>query len=621
MHALVVSILLGALSPVASSTPGGVAATVAVRGDDREALVELDINGVAKGDIAAFVRGDAIVGVDAQTLERAGVAAAGAAGFERDARRYVDPATLGPRIRASYDPNQLVLALVIASAGVQRMDFSAPQPAADFAHPSASLDYDLLGIGGVERQLSLSGAVVAGRDQVVAQGVVGNANARPTAFVERDDPERRFEYEAGQFVTSADADLPSIFVAGVAAMRDFSLTPLQPAYPQPVYSGVADEPSVADVYVGGVLQRSVPVAPGPFTLGGIPDSTGSNVRIVLRDAQGVVRTIYGSGFLDIALLAAGTTDRSYAFGEDLDTGRTVLDGSYRLGISDRWTAGLHVRDEGGLLADALSSDVNLGSMQLHVGAIETGDTFGYDARASLVSGRSRISVGYADLAPSLAEETPVLPNRDLSIVAVRNMGHVDFSAELTREQQPGSAAAESIVANATATLPHGISGTLSLENDSSGGRSVAHRISLQFSGSRARPGANTVDAAYVGVSPQGETLDVRSSPTGLVGPHAELRLGQGYSLFDYGYASTEGVVDASLVQDGHGYSGSYELRGAVAVIDGHVKLARTLEDGFALVENARSQPHADLRERQIRRPYGRGRQFCSSAISNRISRR
>ncbi len=581
MRRLIVAMLIGTL---ALGSPERSRAAVDT-GSDSQALVEFDVNDAPKGDIIAIARGDVLLGVDALTLEGAGVPLPAAGGFIRDGRRFVDPANAGPRVRMSYDPSQLILSVAVTAASLQRVDLSARDRPADFSHPSASLDYDVLGIGGFEHQVSLSGAIVSGRDQFVAQDVVGAAYSQPTAFFERDFPARRFEFSAGELATASDQELPALEIVGAAGQRDFGLTPLEEPFPLPVYSGVAAEPSVADVYVGGVLTRSIPVAPGPFALQGIGDATGSNVKIVLRDAQGVIRSISGGSFLNVNLLAAGTTDRSFAAGRDLYSGRALVDSFYRLGVTNHWTAGLHVREDGGLLINALSSDLSVGFTQFHLGAVQAGRRAGYDAYTSFNGANSRLSIGYAALPPTITQQAFAAPQRDFSVSVARTFGRLlQISAQVSRQDGSDQPASESIVANVNVVLPHGVNAALTFERDSFAGARSTNRFSLQFSGSKVRNGGQSVESSNVQLASQGSSLDVRSDPAAEIGPHSEIRLGRDYSVLNYGVASTQGVADASIVQLPSGYAASYELKGGIAVIDGHARLARTADDGFALVE-------------------------------------
>lgn len=162
----------------------------------------------------------------------------------------------------------------------------------------------------------------------------------------RTDPAAATEFTLGDMVTGALPWTTAVRLGGVQWSRNFSTRPDLVTYPLPEFAGQAAVPSAVDVFVNGFRSTSQNVAPGPFTLGGLPTVSGSGVAsIVTTDALGRRVSTDVPFYVSSQLLRPGWTDYSLSLGalrrdfgmRNLAYGQTLGAGVYRRGISDRWT--------------------------------------------------------------------------------------------------------------------------------------------------------------------------------------------------------------------------------------------------------------------------------------------
>ncbi|WP_311222301.1 MULTISPECIES: fimbria/pilus outer membrane usher protein [unclassified Acidovorax] len=162
----------------------------------------------------------------------------------------------------------------------------------------------------------------------------------------RTDPVTATEVTVGDMVTGALPWSTSVRLGGVQWSRNFATRPDLVTYPLPEFAGQAAVPSAVDVFVNGFRSTSQNVAPGPFTLGGLPTVSGSGVAsIVTTDALGRRVSTDVPFYVSSQLLRPGWTDYSLSLGalrrdfgmRNLAYGQTLGSGVYRRGMSDRWT--------------------------------------------------------------------------------------------------------------------------------------------------------------------------------------------------------------------------------------------------------------------------------------------
>lgn len=209
-------------------------------------------------------------------------------------------------------------------------------------------------------------------------------------------PEGAWRFAAGDFTSgSLDWTRPTR-LAGLQFQHDFSLQPDVVTFPVPGMSGSAALPSTAEVYVNGVHRFSTSVSDGPFSIEGVPLSTGAGTAVlVVRDQNGREVSIERPFFVAKELLRPGLLDYSFELGfarsyfgteRDQYDSRLMAAGSVRYGLTDWLTLEGHAEGGDGLVnagIGAVASTADRGVVQLAVsGSLANGEE-GYQAFGAL----------------------------------------------------------------------------------------------------------------------------------------------------------------------------------------------------------------------------------------------
>ncbi len=208
---------------------------------------------------------------------------------------------------------------------------------------------------------------------------------------------------AGKTDARAGAWGNAVRCGGVQYATDFATQPNLVLTPGQFVAGQATIPSTVDVFVNNALVTQQAVRPGPFDITNIPPITGpGNVTLVIRDELGREQVITRPFYASPVLLRAGLTDFSYDLGfvrENFgiasdDYGPWIASGTYRRGISDRWTGEVRAEAQARLANAGIASDVLI-------------DDFGVFS-ASAAGGRNplgsggRVSLGFDRQSPGLS---------------------------------------------------------------------------------------------------------------------------------------------------------------------------------------------------------------------------
>lgn len=185
-----------------------------------------------------------------------------------------------------------------------------------------------------------------------------------------DFPQRHETLRIGDAATRPGAWGTAVRFGGIQYGTNFSTEPGLITFPTQAVRGQAVVPSIVDLYVNNALVASRRVDPGPFTITNIPFATGSgNVRMVVRDLnnQQQLLTVSSPFYSTNTLLRAGLSDYSAEAGrirenlgiESFDYGRAFAMGTFRRGITDRFTVEAHAE------GDAAQRAVGLSATTLH----------------------------------------------------------------------------------------------------------------------------------------------------------------------------------------------------------------------------------------------------------------
>jgi len=210
-------------------------------------------------------------------------------------------------------------------------------------------------------------------------------------------PDRLATVRAGDTVSRAGAWGNAVRYGGVQYATDFATQPNLVLTPGQFVAGQATIPSTVDVFVNNALVTQQAVKPGPFDITNIPPITGpGNVTLVIRDELGREQVITRPFYASPVLLRAGLTDFSYDLGfvrENLgiasnDYGPWIASGTYRRGISDRWTGEVRAETQARLANAGIASDVLIDDFGVFSASAAGGrNPLGSGGRASLAFDR------------------------------------------------------------------------------------------------------------------------------------------------------------------------------------------------------------------------------------------
>lgn len=262
------------------------------------------------------------------------------------------------------------------------------------------VNYDLNGerVDDQTRLGAMLGLGVFGRHGVLTGSVIGRHDTRLGESVRldstwtRDFPDRLATLRVGDAITAAGAWGRSVRFGGLQFGTNFSTQPTLVTTPLLYAEGEAVVPSTVDVFINGRLVASEDVPPGPFTIDHVAPMTGAGqMQVVVTDALGRQQVIAQPYYTGPSLLRAGLSEYSLEVGairkdyarRSNAYGDPVLAGTYRRGITDRFTAEVHAEGQpGGPVAIGFDTAGRLGS----IGIVSLTGAAGGDRRAGWLAG-------------------------------------------------------------------------------------------------------------------------------------------------------------------------------------------------------------------------------------------
>lgn len=338
-----------------------------------------------------------------------------------------------------------------------------------FLNYDVSLDYASRG-NGQAAFLELGGATAAG---------VGTTNF---AFIRQpwkttslrldtgltiDQPEHLATLRLGDAISRSPTILGRpVRFGGVQYARNFLTQPDIVTTPMATLSGQAALPSTVDLFVNNVMQSRHEIAPGPFSISGVPLLAGDGeLRMVVSDLAGRQQIISQRFYSSPTLLSNGLDEFSVEGGrlrknfgvESNDYGDWFASGSYRRGMSDRLTleAGAQVQQGSslGALVSATSVLPGIGLASVALGYSHSSEGNGLQVAAGLERRTADYSVGISSrLADRQYRQLGVEP-----AFAARRLDSANFSRRIAdigslgmsfvRQEMMGRPATEVIVAS------------------------------------------------------------------------------------------------------------------------------------------------------------------------------
>lgn len=334
---------------------------------NKEILLPLTFNEVAKGDVPAVIDGEDVY-MNPADLQKLGVTGSmwtrllNFGRLFRGSRRmigdtqFISLQALGPYLTYKIDPATLTLSITVNPQLLAPTNLNVQLgPPADIVYShdrSTFFNYSIADQVGAGRRATFFGETGTS----VGGNLVYNSFERTTTsnFVrllssysidQRSDLRR---WTAGDASIVTDLLGGSALIGGVTLQRNFGLDPYFVRYPPLNFRGTALTPSRVEVYVNGAMVSQQEVPPGPFELANIPVASGAgNAQIVVRDAFGREQTVNQPYYYSTGILEQGLSEYVYSAGfvrrnfgnSSFDYGPPALLAFHRRGLTDTLTAG------------------------------------------------------------------------------------------------------------------------------------------------------------------------------------------------------------------------------------------------------------------------------------------
>lgn len=576
-------------------------------------FVTLVVNTQPAGEALALIESDDVL-VGKATMVRLKIPIESATQKQFEGNDFVSLRSLGPKITYRFDENDLLVNLTLPAEmfepNVVQMGTTAPSGVA-FSHDrSAFVNY------------SLSEDLIAGASGFAEIGATaGTGRVSTTLFDSAAGGFRRgltnLTFDSQQTMrTTVIGDTVAVggdlggnpYIAGVQVGRAFSLNPYFVQFPTLNFSGSMTAPGRADVYVNGVLVRSVQLAPGQFSLQGIaPPNGASNTQVVITNSLGQSTVLGGAYYGAQGLLRKGLTDYQYsagllrpnAFGQDDRYEDFGWVGRYRVGVTDNLSAGARFEGTAGVLSGGPTIDLGtrFGSFHFGAGVSRSGAIRGAAADAAWGYSSRRFgfganvqyeSAGYATTTQS--------PQADRAISSTALSASYSLTPRTSLSVQLSRAAFRDSGTQSAASAFLGISlgdvgmtvgaarniGTTVLGLASSG---TSFFMTMMLAG---KGRGSTMLSSTAAEGKMTSTLQLQQgAPTGIgFGYRAAISNDPGAILTgDARYNGAIGTYDVTTaLAAGSRPNTTSTVAGGIAEVDGKIALSRPLTNSFALVE-------------------------------------
>jgi outer membrane usher protein len=200
---------------------------------------------------------------------------------------------------------------------------------------------------------------------------------RAASHLTIDNAAQLVRWDVGDTIAAGGLAAMTRPVLGVSVSRELGIDPYFVCYTPLTLNGSASSPSVAEVYVNGQLVGRERIAPGAFTLSGLPVTVGAGqAEIVLRDAFGREERLASNFYEPASLLRPGLHEFHYAAGVARDESRVwryrgfAASASHRVGINERLTLGAsaNIAPDAASVEPAIATRVPIGEVDLRVSA-------------------------------------------------------------------------------------------------------------------------------------------------------------------------------------------------------------------------------------------------------------
>ena len=259
--------------------------------------------------------------------------------------------------RSSFDEQTLTLELTLPASGFEGTDVEVTRASTlpPQSGRGAFLDYDALFLtgDGVRERLDALLEVGAFNEYgvLVSDFRLGDVTedaelVRLETTLTKDFPDQRASVRVGDSVTSTGTLGRPVRFGGVQLASNFSTDPNFVTFPLPTIGGLAEQNSVAEVFLNNTVRVSEEVPAGPFEIDNLPVVTGAGeVQLRVTDLLGREQFLTQSYYVSPRLLKEGLSDYSVELGfereqfniDNFDYGSPLLIGNESYGFTDAIT--------------------------------------------------------------------------------------------------------------------------------------------------------------------------------------------------------------------------------------------------------------------------------------------
>jgi len=260
-------------------------------------------------------------------------------------------------VQSSFDDRTLTLNITLPASGFESTDVETARRSTlpPQSGRGAFLDYDALFLtgDGVRERLDALLEVGAFNEHgvLVSDFRLGDITedtelVRLETSLTKDFPDQRVTARLGDSVTSSGSLGRPVRFGGVQVASNFATDPNFVTFPLPTIGGLAEQNSVAEVFLNNTVRVSEDVPAGPFEIDNLPVVTGAGeVQLRVTDLLGREQFLTQSYYVSPRLLKEGLSDYSVELGferegfnvDNFDYGRPLLIGNESYGFTDELT--------------------------------------------------------------------------------------------------------------------------------------------------------------------------------------------------------------------------------------------------------------------------------------------
>ena len=262
-----------------------------------------------------------------------------------------------PGVQWAFDQRTLALDITLPASGFESTEVETARRSTlpPQSGVGAFLDYDALFLtgDGVRERLDALLEVGAFNDYgvLVSDFRAGDVTEDPELVrlettLTKDFPDHRASVRVGDSVTSSGSLGRPVRFGGVQLASNFSTDPNFVTFPLPTIGGLAEQNSVAEVFLNNTVRVSEEVPAGPFEIDNLPVVTGAGeVQLRVTDLLGREQFLTQSYYVSPRLLKEGLSDYSVELGfererfndKNFDYGRPLLIGNESYGFTNELT--------------------------------------------------------------------------------------------------------------------------------------------------------------------------------------------------------------------------------------------------------------------------------------------